>query len=213
MRVLSIQALDVCSWKYTESASADDPALKCLLGTAAVAFTPVAFSSDFIDQSMAQAARRAIGGKKLKAIADRGYDSGTQIRARDDADIAVILPKVTTSSAKAHGHFDRAEFIYIARDDEYLCPVGQRVIYHFTGLEHGMYLRRYWSSACIGCAVKPRCTPSDYRRITRWEHESVLEAAQRRLDRVPEAMTVRRRTVEHVFGALKHWMSYTPHIS
>lgn len=57
--------------------------------------------------------------------------------------------------------------------------------------------------------MKSRCTPSPYRRITRWEHESVLEAVQRRLDRAPDAMTVRRRTVEHVFGTFKHWMGYT----
>jgi hypothetical protein len=51
-----------------------------------------------------------------------------------------------------------------------------------------------------------QCTPSSYRRVTRWEHEAVLEAMQRRLDPKPEAMTVRRRMIEHVFGTLKHWM-------
>ena len=28
-------------------------------------------------------------------------------------------------------------------------------------------------------------------------------------DKTPDAMTVRRRTVEHVFGTFKHWMGYT----
>ncbi len=32
---------------------------------------------------------------------------------------------------------------------------------------------------------------------------------QRRLDRRPETMTLRRRTIEHVFGTLKHWMGST----
>ena len=32
---------------------------------------------------------------------------------------------------------------------------------------------------------------------------------QRRLDRKPDAMTIRRSTVEHVFGTLKHWMGST----
>lgn len=105
--------------------------------------------------------------------------------------------------------FDRADFIYIARDDEYQCPAGERAIYRFTGEEHGMQLRRYWSSACPQCPIKSQCTPSPYRRITRWEHESVLEGVQRQLDKTPEAMTIRRRTVEHVFGTFKHWMGYT----
>ena len=32
---------------------------------------------------------------------------------------------------------------------------------------------------------------------------------QRRLDRRPDAMTIRRRTIEHVLGTLKHWMGPT----
>jgi hypothetical protein len=72
-----------------------------------------------------------------------------------------------------------------------------------------MTLRTYWSKACPNCPIKSQCTPSDYRRIRRWEHEAVLEAMQSRLDRQLNAMTIRRRTVEHVFGTLKHWMGST----
>jgi hypothetical protein len=158
---------------------------------------------------MAKAARDAMGKTRLRAVADRGYYTGTQIKECADAGIAVMLPKPTTSSAKHHGRFDRSDFVYIARDDEYKCPAGQRAIYRFTGEEHGMQLRRYWSSACPQCPMKSRCTPSSYRRITRWEHESVLESVQRRLDKTPDAMKIRRRTVEHVFGTFKHWMGYT----
>ncbi|MCJ2081002.1 hypothetical protein MKK49_06910, partial [Methylobacterium sp. J-090] len=41
-------------------------------------------------------------------------------------------------------------------------------------------------------------TPAKERRVTRWEHEAVLEAVQRRLDEDPHAMRTRRQTVEHV---------------
>jgi transposase len=159
---------------------------------------------------MAAAAREAMGKKKLQAVADRGYYSAPQIKACDDAGIAAILPKPMTSNAKAEGRFDKSDFLYIAKDDEYQCPAGQRAIYRFTREENGLQLRRYWSSACPQCPIKAQCTPSDYRRISRWEHEAVLEAVQRRLDRQPKAMTLRRRTVEHVFGTLKHWMGTTP---
>ncbi|NUX59475.1 transposase, partial [Paraburkholderia youngii] len=64
-------------------------------------------------------------------------------------------------------------------------------------------------SACPRCHLKERCSPSDYRRIRRWEHEQILEAMQRRLDRNPDAKRIRRSTVEHVFGTLKHWMGAT----
>jgi len=158
---------------------------------------------------MTIAAREAMGKNKLQAVADRGYYSGPQIKACHDAGIAAILPKSMTSNAKAEGRFDKGDFIYIAKDDEYQCPAGQRAIYRFTREENGLQLRRYWSSACPQCPMKAQCTPSDYRRISRWEHEAVLEAVQRRLDKHPDAMMLRRRTVEHVFGTLKHWMGST----
>ncbi|WP_029707097.1 transposase, partial [Rhodoferax saidenbachensis] len=158
---------------------------------------------------MAQAAREAMGKKRLRALADRGYFSGNQIKACADVGIAVVLPKPTTSNAKADGRFDKADFTYIKKDDEYECPAGQRATFRMVTEERGMMLRRYWSSACPKCPLKAQCTPSGYRRITRWEHEEVLEAVQRRLDQSPESMMIRRRTVEHVFGTLKSWMGYT----
>ena len=75
-----------------------------------------------------------------------------------------------------------------------------------TTIENEMVLNRYWSSNCGSCVLKPHCTPGKERRVTRWEHEQVVEAMQARLDRMPDAMRVRRRTVEHVFGILKDWM-------
>ena len=158
---------------------------------------------------MATAARDAMGKKTLRAYADRGYYNAPEIKACADAGIAAYVPKPMTSTAKAEGRFDKSDFIYIAKDDEYQCPAGQRAIYRFTCEEKGMQMRRYWSSACPQCPMKQRCTPSPCRRITRWEHESVLEDVQRRLNRQLDVMTLRRRTIEHVFGTLKHWMGST----
>ncbi len=70
-------------------------------------------------------------------------------------------------------------------------------------------MRRYWTNACQSCAIKGQCTTGKERRITRWEHEHVLETVQRRLDEHPEKMRQRRETVEHPFGTLKSWMGYT----
>ena len=51
-----------------------------------------------------------------------------------------------------------ATFVYIAEDDEYRCPAGQRAIKRFTTIEHGMTLHKYWSSACPSCPLKAQCT-------------------------------------------------------
>ncbi len=70
-------------------------------------------------------------------------------------------------------------------------------------------MRRYWTNACRQCAIKDQCTTGKECRITRWEHEHVLETVQRRLDEHPEKMRTRRGTVEHPFGTIKYWMGYT----
>lgn len=159
--------------------------------------------------NMADQARSAMGKAKLQAIADRGYFSGPQIRACDQAGITTYVPKPMTSTSKAHGRFSKADFIYLKRDDEYQCPAGHRLRRRQTTFEKGMNIHAYWTNACSQCPLRIKCTVGKERRVRRWEHEEVLEALQRRLDRKPEKMTVRRRTVEHVFGTLKHWMGAT----
>jgi hypothetical protein len=47
------------------------------------------------------------------------------------------------------------------------------------------------------------------KHIKRWMHEGVLDKMQARLERMPEAMTIQRQTVEHTFGTLKAWMGAT----
>ena len=158
---------------------------------------------------MAIAAREAMGKQRLQAIADRGYFNGVEILACDEAGIIPLVPKPMTSIAKAAGRFSKNDFIYIAKDDQYQCPAGERAIHRYTRLEDGLVVQVYWPSACPRCPIRQQCTTGDYRHIRRWEREEIIEAMQRRLDRKPQAMTLRRRTIEHVFGTLKHWMGAT----
>jgi transposase len=159
--------------------------------------------------AMSKKAKAALGAERLEVLTDRGYFSGEEILACDRADIAATLPKPLTSGNRSKGLFVKQDFRYVEADDVYVCPAGERLSYRFTNVEKGMRLRRYWSDACQGCAIKDRCTRGKERRITRWEHEHVVEAVERRLDERPEAMRLRRQTVEHPFGTIKAWMGAT----
>src|ERR1700724_28634 len=110
----------------------------------------------------------------LDVIADRGYFSGEEILECDKAGITVTLPKPMTSNAKTEGRFGKQDFRYVAEEDVYVCPAGQRLAYHFTNQENGLVLRRYWTNACQSCALKAQCTKGPQRRIKRWEHEYVV---------------------------------------
>jgi transposase len=154
-------------------------------------------------------AKDALGVDKLQAVADRGYFNSDEILACDKAGITVTLPKPMTSNAKAEGRFGKQDFRYLAEEDVYVCPAGEKLSYHYTNEENGLVLRRYWTNACQSCAIKQRCTTGKERRITRWEHEHELEAVQKRLDKDPQAMRQRRETAEHPFGTLKIRMGAT----
>jgi transposase len=159
--------------------------------------------------NVANQTKAALHTSNLEAFADRGYYKGEEILACEEAGITVTLPKPQTSGAKAEGRFGKQDFVYMPAEDVYRCPAGEKLNYHFTVEENGQWLRRYWTNACRMCPIKQQCTTARERRITRWEHEHVLEAVQTRLDNNPQAMRTRRETVEHPFGTLKMWMGAT----
>lgn len=158
---------------------------------------------------MSKRTKAALATDTLDVVADRGYYKSEEILACDKVGITVTLPKPQTSNNKAKGLFVKPDFVFVADEDVYRCPAGQYLTYRFTREERGLMLRRYWSSVCQDCAIKDRCTPGKQRRITRWEHEHVLDEVQQRLDEHPEKMRQRRETVEHPFGTIKCWMGYT----
>ena len=152
--------------------------------------------------NMAEQARTEMGVETLDAVADRGYYAGEEIRACEEAGITVTLPKPMTSNSKAAGRFGKQDFRYVAAEDAYVCPSGQRLAYSFTTKDKDLVLRRYRTNACQSCAIKGSCTTGKERLISRWEHEAVLETVQARLGG-RQKMTMRRQTAEHPFGTIE----------
>ncbi|HEY2597899.1 MAG TPA: IS1182 family transposase [Candidatus Dormibacteraeota bacterium] len=159
--------------------------------------------------NMAGQARVAMGVEALEVLADRGYFEGDEVRACEAIGVTPYVPKPMTSPAKAKGRFGKPDFIYVVEDDIYRCPAGEALTYRYTSDEAGKMMRSYWTTKCLDCPLRSRCTSGKERRIKRWEHEAVIEAMQERLDRKPDAMRIRRATAEHPFGTLKAWMGAT----
>lgn len=159
--------------------------------------------------SMAQAAKTALKLEKLDAIADRGYFSGAEILACDKAQITATVPRPDTSGNRKKGMFVKADFVYDGEADIYTCPAGKQLTYRYTREERGLMHRRYWQNDCQHCPLKLGCTTGKERRITRWDHEHLIEEMYDRMERDPNLMRARRCTVEHPFGTLKAWMGAT----
>ena len=155
---------------------------------------------------MGEHAKEALGVEEIEAVADRGYFSGEEIKACEEAKITTYLPKPQTSQQRTKGYFAKRDFIYKPEDDEYRCPAGERLIKHTTTVRNGLTIYRYWTSVCGQCALKAKCTPGKERRVSRWEHEEVIDRLQGRLDKRPDVIRIRRQTVEHPFGTIKAWM-------
>ena len=158
---------------------------------------------------MARAAKTALNVEELEAIADRGYFSGTELLACHEDGITATVPRPDTSGNRKKGMFVKADFIYEAAADTYICPAGKVLTYRYSREEGGLMNRRYWQNDCQYCPLKTRCTTGKERRIARWEHEHLIEAMYVRMDETPDLMRTRRCTVEHPFGTIKAWMGAT----
>jgi transposase len=158
---------------------------------------------------MAKKAKAALGRDEMRVVADKGYFSGREILACHEDGITTTLPRPETSGNRNKDMYVKADFAYEADADVYRCPAGETLTYRYTTEEKGLVVRRYWASVCQTCPVKTRCTTGKERRITRWEHEHLVEAMHDRISRDPALMALRRSTVEHPFGTIKAWMGAT----
>jgi transposase len=162
--------------------------------------------------SMGEKARDASGCNSVTVLADRGYYSGDQIVSCEGAGVEPIVPKTETSGGALRGRFTIQDFIYDPQHDRYTCPSGQFLTQAKKRSTRGPdpdFVRYRNLEACGACPLKPRCTSERFQQIRRWKHDDVLDAMQRRLERMPKAMTIRRRTAEHPFGTIKAWMGAT----
>ena len=89
--------------------------------------------------------------EKLDAVADRGYFNSEEILACEEAGITVTLPKPMTSNSKAEGRFGKQDFRYIAEEDVYVCPAGERLAYYYTTKDKGLV---------VALALRDRPTPA-----------------------------------------------------
>ena len=103
---------------------------------------------------VASQAKLVLGSDRLDVVADRGYFNSPEILVCAQADITVTLPKPMTSGAKSDGRFGKQDFVYLAAEDVYRCPAGEKLTYRYTNEEDGKTLRRYWTTACPRCPLQ-----------------------------------------------------------
>ena len=154
---------------------------------------------------IAQAAAQVLGNPELHVLADAGYSNGQHLaRLAHATQITAWVPP--TRSTNKHGDgtlYPSSAFQYDPASDTYRCPAGQLLRRRGSSRRDQSLAYAAAPGSCQSCPNKPSCTTASRRTVTRSWHEADLQAAERRLKQWPQAMAVRKQTVEHVFGTLK----------
>jgi transposase len=156
--------------------------------------------------TIAEVARQELEVKTLKVVADAGYQDRCAIAAAHYAGIECYVPHPRIGTPVAHGLFHKDDFVYESENDAYLCPAGTRLTRNGCFEKRGQIMYGYANpKACRVCPIKAKCIKGPYRRIERWEDESLIEMLDERTARHPEIIKKRKALVEHPFGTIKFW--------
>jgi transposase/IS5 family transposase len=155
---------------------------------------------------MAVQAKEALDAEQVTVVADAGYSSGEQGQRCEDEGITAIVPRAETVNTEGKQYFSRDQFSYDAGSDTWRCPAGETLT--CREVSRTEQKKKYSTTACAGCPLKPQCTNADRRLIVRSFYEDAREAMHQRAKSDPAWMAHRRETVEHPFGTMKWLMGY-----
>ena len=169
-----------------------------------VAHTVVLDASDIrCLKPMAEAAKKALEVDKFKVVADAGYSNGEQVAHCEAAGMVPYVPVMRTVNNQGDGTlFGRADFRYEADSDTYVCPGDKKLLRKHTNAKDRYTMYKASSADCGSCSLKSRCTQAPRRGLARHLYEDALNRMQERV--TPEAMRLRRSTVEHPFATMKY---------
>ena len=135
---------------------------------------------------MAKQTKTTLEAANLDVVADRGYFNSDEILKCDKAGITVTLPKPMTSTSN---RFRKHDFRYVAEDNVYICPAGERLGYSFTTQEHGLVLHRYMSQCLTTFRYQSSMQPT-------WSEDHAFGAGNiHEVVHRPIAPSIRRRCV------------------
>jgi transposase len=152
---------------------------------------------------MAEAAKRALELDSFQVVADAGYSNGEQVAHCEAVGIMPYVPVMRTVNNQGDGTlFGREDFRYEPDSDTYVCPGNKRLLRKHTNHKDRYTMYKASAGDCGTCSLKSRCTQAPRRGLARHLYEDALNRMQARV--TPEAMRLRRCTVEHPFATIKY---------
>lgn len=156
--------------------------------------------------TVAQAAKSELEIQKADVVADGGYFKSEDLKTCQAMGLEAHLPAVENSPSERAGLYGKEDFRYDAAQDVYHCPNGSELSRRRQMEDKGRVLFNYdHPGACASCPLKTRCTKTEHRTVSRWEHEEVLERMAAAVAAHPETLAARKTLIEHCWGTLK-WL-------
>jgi transposase len=155
---------------------------------------------------MAQAAKAELGIDRADVAAEGGYFKSEDIKSCQQMQMEPHLPPVNNSPSERAGFYGKKDFQYDGQRDRYRCPAGKELQKRRQMMDKGRLLFNYNNpEACAQCPLKARCTQSQYRTVSRWEHEESLERMAAKVKAQPQKLAKRKAVIEHCWGTFK-WL-------
>ena len=153
---------------------------------------------------IAQGAARVLEAAPT-VVADAGYANSEHLQSLADAGQTAYVATLEKDNNQGEGKYYRlTAFTYDRERDCYVCPANQLMSRKQVMRKDRCVVYAAPAKSCGACALKPQCTGARQRFVRRLNAADAVDANARRVAEHPEMMKLRRRTVEHPFGTIKH---------
>jgi len=176
---------------------------------------------------LAIATQQILGKDNLKVLADKGYDTGAQLKECAQHKLSTYVAPRKRISSQKDPRFGKNKFEYDLDSNTYLCPQGETLKtngqwYNKLSKKDQQHRKNYrfqrYEAAvniCRSCPFKEACAgPSNLKRskgrhIERSEYEDYVEQNIERVKLNKALYRQRQAIVEHPFGTIKRAWGYT----
>ncbi len=168
-------------------------------------------------------AKKVLEKEQIKVLADKGYDTGAELKTCATHQIETYVAPRRKNTSKKHPDYTKDKFIYDVEADHYTCPAGKQLKSNGNwykkndGIHRQSYKVKVYKlpfDQCNGCPFKMDCAGaanlknSKGRPIERTEYEAWLEANRERVRFHKDRYRKRQQIVEHPFGTIKRQWGY-----
>lgn len=152
-------------------------------------------------------AHDVLGSPCEVASADAGYSNPNELEKIDEQAIKVIVPTKKQASKKDLDDFDKDRFEYIAEEDCFICPAGNRLNKQGCDTKNRSYVYNAGRQVCMACCHWGACTKNKTlgRTVSRYMNQAFRDKLTAQYEE-PDSLKIfarRKQTAELPFGHIK----------